>query len=72
MEKKSLRKEVKSVDVQCVIAGVSILFSALSAALGYENLSLSMAMIFAVVCVMSCMTKDLVELFNSLVNEEED
>lgn len=71
MEKKSLGKEAKSVDVQCVIAGVSILFSALSAAFGYENLSISMAMIFAVVCVMSCIAKDVMELCNGLLEEED-
>ena len=71
MEKKSLSKEVKRMDVQCIIAGVSILFSALTAVLGYEKLSIGNAMIFAIFCVMSCMAQDLKDLCNSLVEEEE-
>lgn len=71
MEKNLGLKEAKSVNVQCVIAGVSILFSVFTAILGYESLSVSMAMIFAIVCVMSCMTKDVMELCNGLMEEEE-
>ena len=72
MEKNFGLKEVKSVNVQCVIAGVSILFSVLSATLGYESLSISMAMIFAIVCVMSCMTRDVMELCDGLMDEDEE
>ena len=71
MEKKLEWKKVKSVDVQCMIAGVVLLFSVLTATLGYVSLSISMAMIFAVVCVMGCMTKDVMELCEDLMEEED-
>jgi len=71
MEKKLEWKEVKSVDVQCMIAGVALLFSVLTATLGYVSLSISMTMIFAIVCVMSCMTTDVMELCDGLLEEEE-
>ena len=49
----------------------ALLFSVLTATLGYVNLSISMAMIFAVVCVMGCMTKDVMELCEDLMEEED-
>ena len=71
MEKQVELKEAKSADVQSIIAGVLILFSAVTAILGYVELSLCCVMVFAVFCVMSCMAKDLIELCNSIVEEEE-
>ena len=52
MEKQVELREAKSVDVQCVVAGVSVLICMLAAVLGYESLSICSVMIFAVVCVM--------------------
>ena len=37
MEKQVELREVKSVDVQCVVAGVAVLFCMLAAVLGYES-----------------------------------
>ena len=70
MEKKSLLKEAKHSEILSVIVGISILFSALTAILGYESLSISNAMILAFFCVMAYMAKDLKELCNGLVEEE--
>jgi hypothetical protein len=70
MEKQVELREVKSVDVQCVVAGVAVLFCMLAAVLGYESLSICSVMIFAVVCVLGCMVKDWVELCKELVDEE--
>ena len=70
MEKKSLLKEAKHSEILSVIVGISILFSALTAILGYDSLSISNAMILAFFFVMACMAKDLKELCNGLVEEE--
>ena len=70
MEKQIEFREVKSVDVQCVVAGVSVLVCMLAAVLGYESLSICSVMIFAVVCVMGGMIKDWVEFCKDLVDEE--
>ena len=70
MEKQVGLREVKSVDVQCVVAGVSVLVCVLAAVLGYESLSICGVMIFAVVCVMGCMVKDWVEFCSELVDED--
>ena len=72
MEKNLSLKEAKSVNAQCMMAGVSLLFSIISATLGYESLSISMVMIFTIVCVMGCMTKDVFELCEGLMEEDED
>ena len=69
MEKKSTLKEVKRMDVQSIIVGISILFSALAAVLGYEMLSISNAMVLAFYMVMVGMSKDLKELCCGLVEE---
>ena len=37
MEKQIELREAKSVDVQCVVAGVSVLICMLAAVLGYES-----------------------------------
>ena len=71
MEKQVELREAKSVDVQCVVAGVSVLICMLAAVLGYESLSICSEMIFAVVCVMGCMTKDVMELCEDLMEEED-
>lgn len=55
-----------------MMVGVSLLFSIISATLGYESLSISMVMIFTIVCVMGCMTKDVLELCEGLMEEDED
>ena len=70
MKKQVELSEAKSVNVQCMMVGVSILFSVLTAVLGLESLSIGGVMIFAVVCVMGCMIKDWVELCKELVEEE--
>lgn len=72
MEKKSLLKGVRNSDMLSILIAVSILFSALTAVLGYESLSISNAMILAVFCVLACMTKDLKEFCNGLVEEGEE
>ena len=70
MEKQVELREAKSVDVQSVVAGVSVLICMLAAVLGYESLSICSVMIFAVVCVMGGMVKDWVEFCRDLVDEE--
>lgn len=70
MEKQVGLSEMKSGNVQCVMAGVSVLFCILTAVLGFESLSISGVMIFAVACVTGCMIKDWVELCRELVDEE--
>ena len=72
MEKKSLLKEVKRMDVQCIVIGLFILFSAVTAILGYGMLSISNVMVLTFYCVMNGMNKDLKELCNSLVEEGEE
>ena len=72
MEKKSLLKEVKRMDVQCIVIGLFILFSAVTAILGYGMLSISNVMVLTFYCVMNGMNKDLRELCNSLVEEGEE
>ena len=69
MEKKSTWKEVKGVDVQSIIIGISILFSALAAVLGYGVLGLGNAMVLALYLVMAGMSKGLKELCNVLAEE---
>ena len=70
MEKQMEMKEMKSVDVQCVVAGVAVLFCVLAAIFGYESLGFSGVLIFALVCVMGCMLKDWTELCKELVDED--
>ena len=71
MEKKSTWKEVKSMDVESVIVGVYIFFSALIALFGFEMLSIVNAMVLILYLVMTGMRKDLKELCNGLVEELE-
>ena len=68
---RSFGKFLVDAHFQCMIAGVILLFSVLTATLGYVSLSISMAMIFAVVCVMGCMTRDVMELCEDLMEEED-
>lgn len=70
MEKQIELKEVKSINVQCVVAGVSVLFCVLAAVLGLESLSIGGVMIFAVICLMGCLVKDWVELCSELIDED--
>ena len=72
MEKKSTSKEVKSMDIQSIVVGASILFSALAAVLGYGVLGLGNAMVLALYLVMTGMSKDLKELCNGLAEEREN
>ena len=58
MEKQMEMNKVKSVDVQCVVAGIVVLFCVLVTIFGYESLGFSGVLIFALVCVMGCMLKD--------------
>ena len=70
MEKQMEMKEMKSVDMQCVVAGVAVLFCVLAAIFGYESLSIGGVIIFALVCVMGCMLKDWAEFCKELVDED--
>ena len=72
MEKKSTSKEVKSMDIQSIVVGASILFSALAAVLGYGVLGLGNSMVLALYLVMTGMSKDLKELCNGLAEECEN
>ncbi len=65
-------EEVKRMDVQCIVIGLFILFSAVTAILGYGMLSISNVMVLTFYCVMNGMNKDLRELCNSLVEEGEE
>ena len=69
MEKKMTVKETKSMEIQSIIVGVSILFSALTAVLGYGMLSIGNVMVLAFYFVMVGMSKDLKELCNGLAEE---
>lgn len=69
MEKKSTWKEIKSMDVESVIVGVYIFFSALIALLGFGMLSFVNAMVLIFYLLMAGMRKDLKELCNGLVKE---
>ena len=69
MEKKMTVKETKSMEIQSIIVAVSILFSALTAVLGYGMLSIGNAMVLAFYFVMVGMSKDLKELCNGLADE---
>ena len=40
MEKQMEMKEMKSVDMQCIVAGAAVLFCVLAAIFGYESLSI--------------------------------
>ena len=70
MEKQMDLKEMKSVDMQCVVAGAVVLFCVMAAIFGYESLSISGVIVFALVCVMGCMLKDWVEFCRELVEED--
>ena len=70
MEKQMDMKKMKSVDVQCVVAGFVVLFCVLVTIFGYESLGFSGVLIFALVCVMGCMLKDWTELCKELVDED--
>ena len=70
MEKQMDMKKMKSVDVQCVVAGFVVLFCVLVTIFGYESLGFSGVLIFALVCVMRCMLKDWTELCKELVDED--
>jgi len=70
MEKKSVMNELKRQDIWTVVAGVSILFCALTAVGGYEALSISNAMVLAVCCVFGGISKDLKDLCSGLVDED--
>ena len=58
-------------DVESVIVGVYIFFSALIALFGFEMLSIVNAMVLILYLVMSGMRKDLKELCTGLVEELE-
>ena len=70
MEKQMEMNKVKSVDVQCVVAGIVVLFCVLVTIFGYESLGFSGVLIFALVCVMGGMLKDWTELCKELVDED--
>jgi hypothetical protein len=70
MEKQMDMKEMKSVNVQCVVAGIVVLFCVMATIFGYESLGFSGVLIFALVCVMGCMLKDWTELCKELVDED--
>ena len=70
MEKQMEMKEMKSVDMQCIVAGAAVLFCVLAAIFGYESLSIGGVIIFALVCVMGCMLKDWAAFCRELVEED--
>ena len=46
MEKQMDMKEMKSVNVQCVVAGIVVLFCVMATIFGYESLGFSGVLIF--------------------------
>lgn len=72
MEKKMTLEEARHMDVQCFIVGLSILFSALTAMLGFGMLSIGYVMVLAIYFVMNGVAKDLRELCNDLAEECEN
>ena len=59
---KTIIKKIKSMDYQRIIIGASIAFSVLTGMIGYEKLSIGYAIVFAMLCALSSMLKDLKEL----------
>lgn len=59
---KIIIKKIKSLDYQRIIIGASIAFSVLTGMIGYEKLSITYAIVFAMLCALSSMLKDLKEL----------
>lgn len=59
---KTIIKKIKSMDYQRIIISVSIAFSVLTGIIGYEKLSIGYAIIFAMLCALNSMLKDLKEL----------
>ena len=59
---KTIIKKIKSLDYQRIIIGSSIAFSVLTGMIGYEKLSITYAIVFAMLCALSSMLKDLKEL----------
>ena len=59
---KTIIKKIKSMDYQRFIISVSIAFSVLTGIIGYEKLSIGYAIVFAMLCALSSMLKDLKEL----------
>ena len=69
MEKKSTWKEVKGMDVESVIVGVYIFFSALMALFGFGMLSICNALVLILYLFIIGMRKDMKELCQGLVEE---
>ena len=69
MEKKSTWKEIKSMDVESVIVGVYIFFSALMALFGFGMLSICNALVQILYLFIIGMRKDVKELCQGLVEE---
>ena len=69
MEKKSTWKEVKGMDVESVIVGVYIFFSALMALFGFGLLSICNALVLILYLFIIGMRKDMKELCQGLVEE---
>ncbi len=59
---KTIINKIKSLDYQRIIIGASIAFSVLTGMVGYEELSIGYAIVFAMLCALSSMLKDLKEL----------
>lgn len=59
---KTIIKKIKSMDYQRIIIGASIAFSVLTGMIGYEKLSIGYAIVFAMLCALNSMIKDLKEL----------
>lgn len=59
---KTIINKIKSLDYQRIIIGASIAFSVLTGMVGYEKLSIGYAIVFAMLCALSSMLKDLKEL----------
>ncbi|MBR5203650.1 MAG: hypothetical protein IKW32_00295 [Bacteroidaceae bacterium] len=69
MEKKSTWKEVKGMDVESIIVGVYIFFSALMALFGFGMLSICNALVLILYLFITGMRKDMKELCQGLVEE---
>lgn len=59
---KTIIKKIKSMDYQRIIISVSIAFSVFTGIIGYEKLSIGYAIVFAMLCALNSMLKDLKEL----------
>lgn len=60
---KASEKKSQRPDCRCILIVASVLFSVLTALLGWEKLSVGYALAFAMSCILPCICKDVKELF---------